>query len=85
MKIDISMYKNRQVIINEYMEEELIKRNGLFFEDVLISQSSISFIKSGVTVYELILPNKHLILKDDSFPNSYIIEGEKDRIEVYFP
>lgn len=82
---DISKYRNRQVIINEYEDEELIRRDGFMFEDILVESSRILFLKNTLFIYEFVLLNNHIVRKDKTFPNFYVIESGSNRTEIYFP
>jgi hypothetical protein len=82
---DLSMYKNRQTIINEYYEEELIERSGFIFDEMKTDNNSIQFLRDGILLKRMELPVHSTSRKDNSFPNFYVLEWELTRIEIYFP
>ncbi|WP_442596063.1 hypothetical protein [Neobacillus sp. D3-1R] len=81
----IMNYKNRQIIINEYMDEELFKRNGFFFKEIIITDHKMYVYKDEQLLYELAIPNRLHFRKDGSFPNYFVMEWETFRTEIYFP
>ncbi|MFD2444783.1 hypothetical protein ACFSO7_12485 [Bacillus sp. CGMCC 1.16607] len=85
MLSDLLKYKNRQTIINEYKDEELVKREGIFFDEMNTIDQSIKFIKDGTIRHQIELPNKFTIRKDSSFSNFFTIEWNDTKIEIYFP
>lgn len=82
---ELLKFKNRQTIINEYNDEELIKRWGFFLDEMKMNQNSLVFIKNGIHLLEIGLPAHSSVRKDGSFSNLYTIGWDLIRIEIYFP
>jgi hypothetical protein len=85
MLMNLLHYKNRQIIINEYVDEELTNRNGFFIDEINLKGNDLLFIKNGQLLYQIDLPINFVLRKDGSFPNFYVIELGPVRTEIYFP
>jgi hypothetical protein len=82
---DLIKYKERQTIINEYLDEELINRNGFHFDKIKTENNSIQFFKGSIQLKRIDLPVHSTIKKDSRFPNFYVVEWDLSVIEIYFP
>lgn len=78
-------FNNRQIIINEYANEELINRNGFFFKEITVTSCKIRIYKNNQLLYELSIPENFHFWKDGTFPNYFVMEWEAFRTEIYFP
>lgn len=91
MKNDISildkLYKDRQVIVNYYEDDELLVKDGFNFECIELKNNEIHFIKEGNTVFSISLDEfPHFKVLDD-FKNFYSLSSiqGKDEYQIYFP
>jgi hypothetical protein len=78
-------YKERQTIINEYHDEELVNRSGFHFDKIKTDNNSILFMKESNPLKQINLPAHYKIRKDSQFPNFYVVEWDLTVIEIYFP
>ncbi|CAG9607114.1 hypothetical protein [Pseudoneobacillus rhizosphaerae] len=78
-------YKERQTIINEYHDDELVNRCGFHFDKIQTDNNSILFMKECKPLRQIDLPAHFKIRKDSQFPNFYVVEWDVSVIEIYFP
>ncbi len=82
----LSNYRNRQVIINEYQEEDFLEnRTGFHFETIVVLENSISFQRKNNNDFILKLEKTSCFLANNDFQNYYILKNGSNRIEIYFP
>ncbi len=85
-KLDsLKRFKNQQVIINFYEEEELIQREGLFFDSLQIVGRQIQFIKGSTIVLSIPFGGYMNFSQRTEFKNYYSLEKGNKRVELYFP
>lgn len=85
---DIKMllrFNNQQVIINIYQEDELIQREGLFFESVTLIDNKLQFQKGSKLLFSLPLKNFTSFTQQQDFKHYYSLENEESRVDLYFP
>lgn len=85
---DIKMllrFNNQQVIINIYQEDELIQREGLFFESVTLIDNKLQFQKGSKLLFSLPLKNFTSCTQQQDFKHYYSLENEESRVDLYFP
>lgn len=82
----IKNYRNRQVVLNYYDDEDFLhQRDGLFFDTVEIDEHFVSFIKNGVTVYQLSrIEYPHTKVLHD-FNHHYLFFNDTSHVDIYFP
>lgn len=81
----LESFSNRQVVINTYLEEELLDKTGMFLDNIEISEKSINFIRNKEVIYN-IDRNKYPNFKYlEGFNNYYELSNDKERLEIYFP
>lgn len=78
-------YKNRQVILNYYYEDELISRDGTDFDSIYVHQGTVYFIKHKKQVLTINPRNYCQTLIGEEFQNYYIMRRDQDRLEIYIP
>jgi hypothetical protein len=78
-------YKNRQVVLSEYQGDELLNRDGCFFDHIQSNEDSIEFIRDNLTVKKLIIDQSSQIVPLPGFSHHYAIHHNGLRIELYFP
>jgi hypothetical protein len=78
-------YKNRQVVLSEYQGDELLSRDGCFFDHIQSNDNSIEFIRDNQTVQKLIINHLSPIVQLSGFSHHYAIHHNGLRIELYFP
>ncbi len=81
----LSQFKNQQVIINFYEEDELVQREGLFFESLQIVDCLLQFSKEGMIVFALPFDGFMYFTQRTEFKNFYFLEKDNKRVELYFP
>lgn len=82
----LEKYNNRQVIINEYVDEDYLEeRHGFYFQSVIVAEEGIAFKRNGKNDFLIPLNKSALFYVNDDFQNYYILRRSKKRIEVYFP
>ncbi|MBI0575925.1 hypothetical protein IEC97_01015 [Neobacillus cucumis] len=85
MPKEITKFHHRQVVVNTYVDEELVKRDGFWFEEIIMNGSTLAFMKEGKTVNEIELTDGIELNKEAVFKNYYSLNIEKKKIEIYFP
>lgn len=81
----LSQFKNQQVIINFYEEDELVQREGLFFESIRIGDCRIQFCNEGIIIFALPFDGCMNFTQRTDFKNYYFLEKDNNRVELYFP
>jgi hypothetical protein len=81
---EIVKFKNQQLVVNTYHEDELIKRDGFWFEKVLEDQGELKFFKEELLLLSLNMNGKE-VRKEPVFKNFYTLNENNNRIEIYFP
>jgi hypothetical protein len=82
--IVLSQFQNRQVIINNYMDGELISRDGFFFDRVHISENEISIIRNDLPLWSFTI-NNFSFQSGETFKNFYRLVNGDAEIQIYFP
>ncbi|MEH7436615.1 hypothetical protein V7182_03890 [Neobacillus drentensis] len=79
-------YRNRQVILNYYQDEDFLwKRDGFHFESIQFGSEQLLFLKeNGSTISVPIYEYKTAVI-NTQFPNFFILRNGEDRLEIYFP
>lgn len=81
----LESYSSRQVVINTYLDDELIDKTGLFLDNIETNENSVNFIRNKEIVHT-IDRNKYPNFKYlEGFNNYYELSNEKERLEIYFP
>lgn len=79
-------YRNQQVIINKYQnEDELTQREGFVFKKVQLAGEMLSFIINEHNSFTIQLVESAKLYKDESFQNFFVLENDTQRLEIYFP
>lgn len=82
----IKRYKNRQVVINCYDEEDsLIDRNGFHFDSIQTDNERVMFLKHDELIYSFSLiefPESKIM---NDFTDYYAFYNKHNRICIYFP
>jgi hypothetical protein len=73
------------MIVNEYLDDELMSRNGFFLEELKVNKDTIYLYRDGMFLYMLDIPENASLKKDGAFPNFYVVEADQKRMEIYFP
>ena len=81
---EIKEYKARQVVINHYIDEELVSKTGFLFDYIIIDKKYILFYRQSEVVHELYFANG-IIIKENSFPNYFVLHQDLSEIQIYFP
>lgn len=80
----LCQFKNRQVIINHYVDGELIRRDGFFFECIKLSENNISIIRNDLPLWSISISN-FSFQAGVSFQNFFRLLNGDVEIEIYFP
>lgn len=86
--MDISFlkkYANQQVVINFYDDEELVKRDGIFFNRIEVTKHHLKFIREEQCELSLSIINYPTFQVNDNFKNYYTLLNESSYIDIYFP
>jgi len=78
-------FSNQQVVINIYVEDELIQREGLFFESVTIVDNNLQFVKGGNIQFKIPLHNYRKLTQRSEFKHYFSLDNEDSRVDLYFP
>jgi hypothetical protein len=81
---ELTKFQNCQVVVNTYSDDELIKRDGFWFEQINVDQGFLHFFKEGKVVFRVQIEGK-TIKKEPVFKNYFSINENSQRIEIYFP
>lgn len=83
----LSNYKNRQVVLNYYEEEELVRREGFHFEQILITkENELVFVKDDSLILSISLqPYTMFEISHDFFHNYKLCKDTTHWINIYFP
>lgn len=81
----LTAYTKRQVIINNYVEEELINKDGFMIDFIKIENSNIEFIRNSQTVYSIDIKNLSSFTVMKEFSNYFSLSNGTNRTEIYFP
>lgn len=81
----LKKYRYQQVIINQYVDEGLVERDGFMFEEISLTEERISFMNSDQESFVIQLEKNFRFYKSNDFQNFYIVEQGILRIEIYFP
>ena len=75
---------NCQVVVNTYSDDELINRDGFWFEQIVEDHGFLHFVKLGAILLSIEVEGR-ILTKEPVFKNFYTINENKQRIEIYFP
>jgi hypothetical protein len=82
----LEAFKNRQVVLNYYCDDDyLVKREGFSFQSLKLSYGSLVFTKKDETNFRITIENYPEVYKESQFPNFYVLRNNTDRLEIYFP
>ncbi len=87
MKLDIlKLFKERQVIVNTFIDDELRNKDGFMFDHIEILDRSVNFVKDEQTVHSISLEIYPTFQALDDFKNYFSFSNDNnDKIEIYFP
>jgi hypothetical protein len=79
-------YKQCQVVLNYYQEDELlIQRNGFNFETIQIRDDRLSFMVKGSQYFTIDFNEYPEKIVNIDFPNYYTLRNNTNRLDIYFP
>ncbi|WP_017755495.1 hypothetical protein [Calidifontibacillus oryziterrae] len=81
----LTTFENRQVVVNVYEDEELVKREGFFFDSITISERNINFVKNNTNKLSIEYTPFNEFVKGDTFKDYFILKNGNNYIEIYFP
>ncbi|MBB6282519.1 hypothetical protein [Geobacillus subterraneus] len=81
----LTEYRHRQVVVNFYEEDELVARDGFFFDGIERSDGLLSFIKDGRIRWSIPLDDYPSYEAVHDFPRHYRFYGQHRAVELYFP
>ena len=87
MNLDaLKLFKDRQVIVNTFINDELRNKDGFMFDHIGILDRSITFVKDKQTVYSISLEIYPYFQALEDFKNYFSFSNDNcDKIEIYFP
>jgi len=82
----LKLFKNRQVVINTYEDEELISKEGFFYDNVEVKTDKVEFIKNNNISYTIHFQKYPYFKEMDGFKNYFSFSNfNNDKVEIYFP
>jgi len=79
-------YRNRQVILNYYQDEDFLwKRDGFHFDSIQFGSNQLQFIKGSESIISVPIFEYTIAVINTQFPNFFILRNGEDRLEIYFP
>ena len=79
-------YRNRQVILNYYQDEDFLwKRDGFHFDSIQFGSNQLQFIKGSDSIISVPINDYKTAVINTQFPNFFILRNGEDRLEIYFP
>ncbi|MDP4084943.1 MAG: hypothetical protein Q8934_10050 [Bacillota bacterium] len=81
---ELTKFHHQQVVVNTYNDEELVKRDGIWFEKIVEDNGYLHFVKEGSVILSIKVEGKEL-KKEPVFKNFYTVNEHTQRIEIYFP
>ena len=86
IKDSLNQYKNRQAVLNYYEDEELVQRDGLDFETIVVTDDEIQFL-IGEKVKEAINLSKYQSFESSKefFKNYFELKNGINILRIYFP
>ncbi|MDQ1146201.1 hypothetical protein QE429_003028 [Bacillus sp. SORGH_AS 510] len=83
----LTSYRNRQVILNYYQDEDFLwRRDGFHFESIQLENEQLMFSKpDGDNVFTISLKKYGRAIRDTQFPNYFILLCCGERLGIYFP
>ena len=87
MKLDdLNLFKERQVIVNNFVDDELRNKDGFMFDTIEVLDRNIIFVKDKQIVYSISLEIYPTFQALDDFKNYFSFTNNyNDKIEIYFP
>jgi hypothetical protein len=82
----LTNYQNRQVILNYYQDEDLLyERDCFHFVSIQLTETALTFIKSGGISFTIELKDYPQVYINTDFPNYYTLKNNQNLLEIYFP
>lgn len=81
---ELSKFHHQQVVVNTYLDDELVKRDGFWFEEIVEENGVLQFLKEGRLITNIQLEGR-LVKKEPIFKNFFTVNENLQRIEIYFP
>lgn len=78
-------YRNRQVVLTYFEDEQMQKRNGFFFDLIALMPGKIAFWKHEKMLATIDIEESSTFYQLHDFPHYYAIETKRNRVEIYFP
>jgi hypothetical protein len=84
MMKELSTFQNRQVVVNTYLDDELIQRDGFWFEQIKVDHRFLQFLKNGSIILSLEIEGK-VLKREPVFKHYFTVNDHNKKIEIYFP
>lgn len=81
---ELTNFHDQQVVVNTYVDDELIKRDGFWFEKIQEENGLLQFFKEGHVISSIEIKGR-LVKKEPVFKNFFTVNENVQRIEIYFP
>ncbi|MBP2239676.1 hypothetical protein J2Z40_000229 [Cytobacillus eiseniae] len=81
----LRQFQNKQVVINYYEKDELVRREGFFFINIEMKEGSIHFIREKNKDFILSIHDDFQFTQQSEFKHYYFLENTDERVELYFP
>lgn len=82
----LEQYHDRQIIMNYYDHEEtLYKRDGLDFDNIKVTDTTIDIIKNESILLSIYLHDYLHLCINTEFQNYYTLKNTNSQLDIYFP
>ncbi|MNY52711.1 hypothetical protein D3C86_1884070 [compost metagenome] len=78
-------YHHRQVIVNYYLKEELLSKEGYHFDRIHYVEPCLLIIKDDKHLFSIDTNTYCNISYPGMFANHFTFENNHERIDIYFP
>lgn len=86
IKSSLQSYQNRQVVLNYYVDEELIQRDGFDFQSIIVNDDVIKFISDNTINGTINLTQyKTFETSKEFFKNYFDFKNGPNILSIYFP
>lgn len=86
IKKSLEQYSNRQVVLNYYIDEELVQRDGLDFQSIIVTDREIKFLNDEKVKATIDLSQyKTFEASKEFFKNYFALKNGTSTLGIYFP
>lgn len=86
IKSSLQPYQNRQVVLNYYVDEELIQRDGFDFQSIIVDDDEIKFLSDNNIKASINLTQYNTFeTSKEFFKNYFDLKNGTSILSIYFP